>query len=210
MRRCSLDMSSPTMHFCSPYLTTDRDNLDAWEMKYKACFKLPRSVKPNYEVLQYKIYACLSCKFFMHSCAPHSLHLYACTWLALHSMWVYLHLACVRTFEHKQTNLIAFSEVTKAFSLKIFVDIVLALIQSFSSASPPHLPSILHLIHHRPLQIPHSCLSRRHIVFEKYAHYAQLWQGWMCQDMTGLCKQTGLYHLFSLPNLGFGGYQAMF
>lgn len=176
-------------------------------MKYKACFKLPRSAKPNYEVLEYKMYACLSCKFFTHGCAPHSLHLYSCTWLALHSMWVYLHLARVRTFEHKQTILIAFSEVTKAFSLKIFVDIVLALIQS---ASPPHLPSILHSIHHRPLQIAHFCLSRRHIVFEECAHYAQLWRGWMCQDMTGLCKQTGLYHLFSLLNLGFGGYQAMF
>jgi len=65
-------------------------------MKYKACFKLPGSVKPNYEVLEYKMDACLSCKFFMHGCAPHSLHWYACTWLALHSIRVYLYLVCVQ------------------------------------------------------------------------------------------------------------------
>ncbi|KAL1282792.1 hypothetical protein QQF64_001595 [Cirrhinus molitorella] len=33
--------------------------------------------------------------------------------------------------------------------------------------------------------------------------------GWTCQDMTGLCKQTGLCHLFSLPNLGFGSLWAL-
>ncbi len=43
-----------------------------WEMKYKACFKLPRSVRPNDEVLE--MYICLSCKFFTRGCALHSLH----------------------------------------------------------------------------------------------------------------------------------------
>lgn len=126
------------------------------------------------------------------------------TFLAL----VCMHISCVtlsvgvfncilrvseRLCTNKQTWL-HFQRLPKAFSLKIFAEVVLALIQSVTSVSPPHLPSIFHLIHHQPLQTPSTFPKQKTYCLRGICslHTVMAGWGWMCQEITGLCKQTGL------------------